>query len=563
VQHLGEFVREVEKILAAHGVESGIYAHASAGCLHIRPILDLKTQHGMDALRTIAPAVVALTVKFGGAMSSEHGDGLARGEWLEQMYGPEIADATRKLKAAADPENLLNPGKIVDAPAMDANLRYGLKYQSRAWQPDLSLEGNGGLTLAIEQCNGQGVCRKTDGVMCPSYQATREEMHSTRGRANLLRAMIAAPGGADGALPGGALIEPVAQALDLCLGCKGCKAECPSGVDMAKLKYAFEAEYYKTRRRPAHDYLFGYFHLVAPWMAAVSPIANAGLQNPAIRNITARALGIAGDRPFPKFSRRAARPRRHPRMERAGVIFLSDAFTHFVEPEIEQAAFDVLDSAGYDVRVLPTIVAAAALVSKGFIASARKHATRVLSEIDRIDPAGAMPIVGIEPPELYAVKHDYFDLLPARSYDLAARLDKVWLLEEFLLRSADIGRMRVATNLGKVKFQPHCHQRAEGAAADGLPSGAAATVALLSACGYEVEQIEAGCCGMAGTFGYEREHYELSQRIGELKLVPNVRDSGADAIVSTGAACRLQIEQGTGVRAEHPIALAARAIVAA
>src|SRR5215212_3161722 len=261
VQKLGEFVREIETILSSHATEGGIYAHASAGCLHIRPILDLKTARGVADLRAISEAVLALTLSLGGAMSSEHGDGLARSEHLTQTYGVELMEAMRSLKRAADPNNILNPGKIIDAPKMDVNLRYGSDYQTRIWDTKLSFERNGGLAVAIEQCNGQGVCRKDSGVMCPSYQATREEMHSTRGRANLLRALISRPWTIDDGMsfvyPLSSFdpqrVEATAAALDLCLACKGCKAECPSGVDMAKLKFAFQAEYYKTHRRQLRD----------------------------------------------------------------------------------------------------------------------------------------------------------------------------------------------------------------------------------------------------------------------------------------------------------------------
>ena len=241
VDRLGEFVREIEKILSAHGTEGGIYAHASAGCLHIRPILDLKTSRGVNALRTISEAVLALTLRLGGAMSSEHGDGLSRSEFLERTYGPELMEAMRSLKRAADPNNLLNPGKIIDAPQLDVNLRYGPAYKTQIWETDLSFARNGGMDVAIEQCNGQGVCRKlalsraegATGVMCPSYQATREEMHSTRGRANLLRALISTPWTIDDR-PSTAhglrsfdreRVESAAAALDLCLACKGCKGE--------------------------------------------------------------------------------------------------------------------------------------------------------------------------------------------------------------------------------------------------------------------------------------------------------------------------------------------------
>jgi FAD/FMN-containing dehydrogenase/Fe-S oxidoreductase len=614
VDRLGEFVREIERILSAHGTEGGIYAHASAGCLHIRPILDLKTSRGVSALRTISEAVLALTLRLGGAMSSEHGDGLSRSEFLEQTYGPELMEAMRSLKRAADPHNLLNPGKIIDAPKMDSNLRYGAQYKAQVWNSGLSFARQGGMDLAIEQCNGQGVCRRLGegaGVMCPSFQATREEVHSTRGRANLLRAMMSRPmslrganGESDEAISSfrglssydKERVEATAAALDLCLACKGCKAECPSGVDMAKLKYVFQAEYYKIHRRQLRDYVFGYFHTAAGLAASVAPISNALMEIPAIKNLVAQILGITPQRPFPKFSNEpAGRLGIQPTIqeEKKRVILLSDAFARYIEPQTEQATLDVLKRCGLDVHVLPILGAGAALLSKGFVEAAQHHATRLLDLLNQADPTHEAAIIGLEPPEIYTLKHEYLDLLPQRAEEISQRLDQVWLLDEFLLRSDEFNLLRVVTMAGKdksmngrtiseaeiasgrpspslgsaqeggprndVKFHPHCHQRAEGLSPDGFPIGTNATLELLRSCGYEAELIDSGCCGMAGTFGYEAEHYDLSMKIGELKLFPFIRQSTngdlKSKIVSTGAACRLQIQQGTGVEAVHPILL--------
>ena len=614
VQKLGEFVREVEKILGAHGTEGGIYAHASAGCLHIRPILNLKTLRGVTSLRTISEAVFALTVKLGGAMSSEHGDGLARSEYLEQTYGPELMDAMRLLKRAADPNNILSPNKMIDAPKLDKNLRYGIGYRTRVWETNLSFARNGGFDVAIEQCNGQGVCRKDTGVMCPSYQATKEEMHSTRGRANLLRALIGGPWTADGerSMLNGLSsfdkdrVEATAAALDLCLACKGCKAECPSGVDMAKLKFAFQAEYYKTHRRQLRDYVFGYFHLAAGWAASVAPLTNALMEVTAIRNLVAKVLGITPHRPFPKFASERAKistaetrfdGTQHKLRHGERIIFLSDAFARYVEPDTEQAALDILSACGLDVHILPILGAGASFLSKGFIDQAQAHAAQVLDLLNKIDPRHELSLVGIEPPEISAFKHDYVDLLPDRDSEIRQRVGNVWLLDEFLLRSPEFSNLRVATMerlssleqalpRTQVHFHPHCHQRAEGPSPDGLPSGTYATNELLRSCGYEVVLMDTGCCGMAGTFGYEAEHYELSMKVGELNLFPKLRtlttlkgtfprskpketnperhqDGYGEAwegVVSSGAACRMQIKHGTGVDAVHPIVLVAKRI---
>jgi FAD/FMN-containing dehydrogenase/Fe-S oxidoreductase len=642
VERLGEYVREVERILAAHDTEGGMYAHASAGCLHIRPILDLKSSHGMTSLRSISEAVFALTLSLGGAMSSEHGDGLARSEHLARTYGSEVMDAMRLLKDAADPHRLFNPGKIIDAPKLDENLRYGSGYTTQAWIPELSFAREGGFELAVEQCNGQGVCRKTSGVMCPSYQGTREEMHSTRGRANLLRAAIS---GQWSAVSGERteLIESTFQALDLCLACKGCKAECPSGVDMAKLKYEFENEYYKTHRRPLRDYLFGYFHVAAGMLALIAPLANAVMNFPLTRKMIAKGLGLAEERPLPKFQhhtmslRDAARAlwRRSNLLEskqsvsehevasgalstaldvhslRSGrrssqrhvVIFLPDVFSRYIEPQVEAAALEVLEACEYEVRVLPIVGAGASFLSKGMIEAAQRHAGKVLDMLDRADPRGEAVIVGLEPSEIYLLKNDYIDLLPDRAEVNRQLEGRVWYIDEFLVRSEgfdsivtlsasegspsesgeilrrrfDFAALRsapAAQNDMKIFFHPHCHQRAEGLAPDGMPSGANASVELLRRCGYEVELSDAGCCGLAGTFGYEAEHYELSMKIAELRLLPRIADRGTrtedggseatdrgpssivrrpSSIASTGAACRMQIRHGAGTAAKHPI----------
>ena len=584
VQKLGTFVREVEKILSEHGTEGGMYAHASAGCLHIRPILDLKTAGGIANLRSISEAVFALTVHLGGGMSSEHGDGLARAEYLEKTYGPELMDAMRMLKRAADPKNILNPGKIIDAPKMDANLRYGEAYRAYAWQSTLSFARTSGMDVAIEQCNGQGVCRKDAGVMCPSYQATREEMHSTRGRANLLRAMISGPWRADRAVTrvsglssyDAEKVKAAAQALDLCLACKGCKAECPSGVDMANLKYAFQAEYYKTHRRQWRDYVFGYFHIAAKLAASVAPLSNGFMGVPLIKNTVAEILGITSRRPFPKFSnRRAKLPTTETRRHGEKIIFLADAFARYIEPDTEQAALDILSACGFDVKVLPILGAGASFLSKGFIDQARDHAARALDLLNRADPTREAQILGIEPPEIYTFKHEYIDLFPDRAEEIGQRTTNVWLLDEYLLRSEEFHSLRVVNKgqalvsetsspVEKVFFHPHCHQRAEGLSPDGLPSGTTATIELLRSCGYDVELMDTGCCGMAGTFGYEAEHYDLSMKVGELKLFPQIRTlfrlNRKSQIVSSGAACRLQIKQGTGVEAIHPILLVAKRV---
>ncbi len=563
VEKLGDFVREVEKILDAHGTFGGIYAHASAGCLHIRPVLDLQRGEAIRAMRGIVEQVFALTMSLGGAMSSEHGDGIARGEFIERTYGSEVTQAMRLLKQAADPDNLLNPKKLFDAPPMDTNLRYGESYHAKAWQPLLRFEHEHGLVGAIEACNGQGVCRKSTGVMCPSFQATRNEANSTRGRANLLRALIISPGTIQG---GRSEIEnSTFTALDLCLACKGCTSECPSGVDMPKLKYEFENQYYKTHRRPMRDYLFGYFDVVAKVMSPVAPLANALMDFPPSKTLISKTLGLAQNRPLPKFANsriKSGKGFAHVEAGKQKVIFISDVFSRFIEPQVEQAALNLLNACGYDVYVLPVVGCGAALLSKGFLSEAKLYARRVLALLDQADPKKEALIVGVEPPEIYLLKSGYGDLV-AEAED---QTRPVWLVDELLIRSQGFDDLRVAKNIQmsslQLFFHPHCHQRAEGMAEDGLPNGTGATIALLRACGCDVELSDASCCGMAGTFGFEAEHYQLSMQVGELSLLPKIRaltlsDAESIEVVSSGAACRMQIKQGAGIEAEHPLVIVA------
>ncbi len=567
VENLGEFVRAVEKILREHRTEGGIYAHASGGCLHIRPILDLLQGEGVRALRTISEQVLALALRLGGSMSSEHGDGIVSGEWIEKTYGAEIAEAMRALKRTADPDNILNPKKMLDAPPMDSHLRYGESYRAQAWKPALHFEHTRGLAGAIEHCNGQGVCRKTNGIMCPSFQATREESNSTRGRANLLRGLITSR---ELQVVDHELIQSTFNALDLCLACKGCTSECPSGVDMPKLKYEFMNEYYKTHRRGLRDYFFGYFHVVSKLLSPIAPLANLFTKMDWSRKLISRALRITEKRPFPvyagKYVNRYAGIQVK-KYEGKTVIFLSDVFSRYLEPEVEQSALAILRAAGYEVKILPIIGAGAALLSKGFINAARAHAKKILDAINAQDAGLNLPIVGCEPPEVYCLKHEYSALFPERRAEVESITRRVWLMDEFILRNVEFDNLFVKTITlqNKIIFQPHCHQRAEGFASDGKPSGTAATVEVLRSCGFDVDIIDAGCCGMAGTFGYDAEHYELSMQVGELRLFPQLRkiDESKTRIVSTGAACRMQIQQGAQKTAEHPLVLIASLILEA
>ncbi len=572
VEHLGEFVRQMEAILAAHGTHGDFYAHASVGCLHIRPLVDLKSPAGIAGLRSIAEQSVELVLSLGGTVSGEHGNGMSRGEWLEREFGEQVNSIFRQLKHAADPHRRLNPGKIVDPPALDRDLRYSNGYHSTPWKPALNFYNAGaeGLQDAIELCNGAGVCRKSEGVMCPSFQASQDEMHSTRGRANLLRLLISER------FPTRQIGEKaVREALDLCLACKGCKAECPSGVDVAKLKYEFTDHYYASHSRPARDYLFGYIGSLARLGHPFARLANPVLGSRLFAAAGEKMMGLAPQRPFPRLAARSLRASLPQKLEPAAgpeeeVLFLSDAFTEYFYPEAGLAAVRTLIACGCRVRVLPVLGAGRTLISKGFLKPAQMHALRLVEAIQRMDPAGELPIVGVEPSEIYTLQDELPDLLPkdCGADKLGARS---FMIDEFLVRPAGgpvepggkiISRMASIQGLAapsksdKVLLHGHCYQKARPPAADGYSSGVNATTAMLKAAGYQVSVIDSGCCGMAGAFGYEAEHYEFSKKVAEMKLLPAVRAASADTIVAAcGISCQAQIEDGSGRPALHPILL--------
>jgi FAD/FMN-containing dehydrogenase/Fe-S oxidoreductase len=552
VERLGVFVREQKRILREHGLEGGIYGHASAGCLHTRPILNLKSARGVLDLRQIAEEMLAVAHRLGGSMVSEHGDGMARGEWLRGTYGDAIVEAMQLLKSAADPTGLLSPGKMLAAPKMDTQLRYGLEYRAVAWSTTLDFSGNGDLETAIEQCNGQGVCRQDSGAMCPTFQATRDEMHSTRGRANLLRAMISRRGAWTEL---STVSQATFEALDLCLGCKACKAQCPSGVDMAKVKAAFLEHHYKEHLRPLRDYLFGYFHITAAVLAQLGWLVDGVGNFAPVRKAVATTVGLAATRPLPAFRRGPAL--RSKREAVHGVILVRDPFTHYAEPRVEEAATKLLAAAGFDTLAPRSIGTGAALISKGFLNSAGRRARTLVDQIGQLHRAGSLPLLSIEPSELSTLRHDVGDLIPDLAPDMKTRLARTQSVSAFLVQLNVLHPPDSPLPKQTVLLHPHCHDQAEQGSTPGARN---ADVDLLRQVGYQVELTDPGCCGMAGTFGYEAEHYEISQKVGSLRLFPRITRSTSSLIAATGAACRLQISQALGVPVEHPLVLAVQAL---
>ncbi len=543
-KHLPEFVPRFRDILAKHDAIGAYYGHCSVGCLHIRPLIDLKTPRGLEQVRAIADEITDLVAGFGGTVSSEHGDGRARSPFLERMYGPTLMRAFRELKRAFDPEHRMNPGNIVASPGLTEHLRYGAGY--RTWAPAtlLDFSEQGGLAASVEMCNGVGACRKTlEGTMCPSYMATKDEEHSTRGRANALRAVLS------GKLPPAEFTgKRLYDVMDLCLECKGCKAECPANVDMAKLKYEFLHHYYAAHGLPLRNRLFG----------RIARLQRAGSRLPGFFNwvsgLTAsrwlleKAVGIDRRRPLPPLARetltawfaRHLPPAAAPRGE---VVLFHDTFTTYNAPEIGRAAVELLEAAGYRVVLVDTTCCGRPLISKGMLAEAREHAAW---NVTRLAPYAArgVAIVGLEPSCLLTLRDESVDLL--RTDDARGVARASLLLEEFLLRERGQGlELRFSGHGRQALLHGHCHQKAL--------VGTGPTVAALRWAGFEVTEVDSGCCGMAGSFGFEREHYAISVALGRRRLAPAVRDAAPDTIVvAPGISCRQQIDHLTGRRAQHP-----------
>jgi Fe-S oxidoreductase len=543
-KHLPTFVARFREILTRHDAAGAYYGHCSVGCLHIRPVIDLKTPRGLEQVRAIAGEITDLVVEFGGTISSEHGDGRARSPFLERMYGPALMQAFRELKGAFDPENRMNPGNIVASPGITEHLRYGAQYTT--WEPAtlLDFSAQGGFAASVEMCNGVGACRKTlEGTMCPSYMATRDEEHSTRGRANALRAVLS------GTLPPAEFTgRRLYEVMDLCLECKGCKAECPANVDMAKLKYEFLHHYYAANGLPLRNRLFGRIERLQRAGSRMPALVNwlSGLR--ANRWLLEKVAGIDRRRPLPRLASetftawfaRHADPTAAPRGE---VVLFDDTFTTYNAPEIGRAAVEVLEAAGYRVVLVDKQCCGRPLISKGLLAEARAHAAW---NVGRLHPYAArgVAIVGLEPSCLLTLRDEAVDLVRTDAARAVAR--QSFLLEEFLLRERGQGlALRFSGDGRKALLHGHCHQKAL--------VGTGPTVAALRWAGFEVTEVDAGCCGMAGSFGFEREHYDLSVALGNRRLAPAVKAAEAGTVVvAPGISCRQQIDHLAGRRALHP-----------
>jgi FAD/FMN-containing dehydrogenase/Fe-S oxidoreductase len=563
VADLPAYIAEFDRLLVEkHGIDCVHYAHAGAGELHLRPLFDLRSPAGLKMFRDVASDVAALVKKYRGSLSGEHGDGRLRGEFIRAMVGEECYELFRRVKRVFDPQGIFNPGKIIDAPPMDTSLRILPGEPEPVHATVFRFADAGGILRAAEKCTGVGQCRKpaaAGGTMCPSYMATRDEDHTTRARANVLRQALADPATAD------PWSRPeLAAVMDLCLSCKACKSECPSNVDMARLKAEWEQHRHDARGVPWRSRLIA-GSAAAMRRAAIAPWAyNLAVTTPGISSLVKRVLGFAPRRSLPRLPattlrawwRRRGGSRASGRLGR--VHLFADEFTDTLDAGSGIKAVELLERLGWEVVIPEHVDSGRAEFSKGLVREARDLAARNVELLAGVVTAEE-PLVGIEPSAILSFRDEYPDLVPDALVPEAESLaGSALLLDEFLARAAAAGRIGpevFTAEPRRVLVHGHCHQKAL--------SSVDHTVAMLSLPrNYRVEVIPSGCCGMAGSFGYEREHYEVSMQIGELVLFPAVRAAGSDTILAApGTSCRHQIADGTGRRALHPAEILHAALV--
>ncbi|MCG8543152.1 MAG: 4Fe-4S dicluster domain-containing protein, partial [Alphaproteobacteria bacterium] len=543
-----------------HGTTGTWYAHASVGCLHVRPILNLKDEKDVRAMRSIAEEAFALVREYRGSHSGEHGDGLVRSEFHEAMFGPRMVRNFEEVKDIFDPNGLLNPGKIVNPPKMDDRSLFRFKPDYAVAPLDTALDWSawGGFGGAIEMCNNNGACRKFDAnVMCPSFRVTGNEKDLTRGRANTLRLAISGQLGKD-ALTSDAMRDT----MKLCVGCKGCKRECPTGVDMARMKIEFQHHYASKHGISLQDRLVGYLPRYAPWASRFSALANLRDKIPGLALLSDTLAGFSRHRTLPKWRRDRFEPSATDDVNADGpeVVLLADTFNTYFEPENARAALRVLQAAGYRVHLPEAfdggrpLCCGRTFLAVGLVEEAKHEAQRML---DTLQPfvARGVPVVGLEPSCLLTLRDEFQAILPGAETDALA--DQAVLLEEFLAEPEHAERLRprlhpISEN--QAFLHGHCHQKAFAAMG-------AVEIVVRMVPELEVETIASSCCGMAGAFGYDSDNYEVSMKMAELSLLPAVRAAPQNALlVADGTSCRHQIADGAGREAIHVARVLERAL---
>ncbi len=548
-EKLGPYLRDLRKMMAAYGYKGSLYGHFGHGCVHTRINFDLQSKDGIAKFRKFMEEAADLVVSYGGSISGEHGDGQSRAELLPKMFGPELVQAFREFKSAWDPEWKMNPGKLVEPYRLDQNLRLGADYAP--WQPKTNFPfaaDHGSLAEATLRCVGVGKCRREEGgLMCPSYRVTREEEHSTRGRAHLLWEMTRGQGRSDGIIRDGWRSEEVKRSLDLCLACKGCKSECPVGVDLATYKSEFLSHYYQCRMRPRSAYAFGNIDLWARAASHAPRLANLFTQLPFLRDISKLAAGIPAQRTIPKFAPETFKTWFHRRQGGSGrtdattVLLWPDTFNNYFHPATAKAAVEVLEAAGFRVTVpKPHLCCGRPLYDHGMLNRAKSLLLEILNELSPEIEAG-IPIVGLEPSCVAVFRDELVNLFP-HDERAQALSRQTFLLSEFLEIRANNFTLPHLNR--KAILHGHCHQKSL--------MKMTTEEALLTRLGVDFQSPAPGCCGMAGSFGFERDKYDISIAIGELELMPAVRQAPSDwLIIADGFSCREQIAQGSGRHALH------------
>lgn len=555
VNDLPAYIRDFNDILKKHGLYSVHYAHAGSGEIHLRPIINLKTVEGNRLFRVIAEEIATLVKKYNGSLSGEHGDGRLRGEFIEQMVGKKNYQLLKEVKYAWDPRNIFNPGKIVDTPPMDTMLRYKPGQQTPAFQTFFRYY-NQDVLQHVEQCNGSGDCRKSHlagGTMCPSYMATRNEKDTTRARANILRTFLT-----NSEQLNRFDHKEIKEVMDLCLSCKGCKSECPSNVDMAKLKAEFLQHYYDANGVPFRSRLIANFSKTAKLGALAPGAYNFFMTNKVVSKVVKKATGFAIERSMPtiyhitlkKWFDKRSYSFDNQIADKKKVYFFCDEFTNYQDTEIGIKAILLLERLGYEVIIPEHVESGRAQLSKGLLRDAKKIARQNVNLLKNVITADT-PLVGVEPSAILTFRDEYVDLVDDEQLTEAKKLAaNVYLIDEFLaqqIKKGNIHKEQFTKESKQIKLHGHCQQKAW--------SALSATQELLSFPEhYKVETIPSGCCGMAGSFGYEKEHYEISMQIGELVLLPTVRNQPDHVIIAApGTSCRHQIKDGTGRKALHPV----------
>lgn len=556
VEDLPEYIDEITRIMEEFGQRLVYYAHAGAGELHLRPILNLKDPVHVQQFHDIGERTAQLVKKYRGSLSGEHGDGRVRAEFIPIMVGEENYQLLKAIKASWDPHNLFNPGKIVDAPPMNTALRYEPNQPDRQFDTLFDFSEFGGILKAAEQCNGSADCRKSQlagGTMCPSYMASKHEKDTTRARANVLREFLTRS-----SRPNPFSHEEIYEVMDRCLSCKGCTAECPSNVDMAALKSEFLYHYYRQHGIPFRARAMANIDRLNALGAILPAFSNFFLTHSLGSRLSKKVLGVAPQRQLPALAPQSLRRwfRRHRQQLHPGtatrgkVYFFADEFTNYQDTRVGIAALKLLSRLGYEVVMPRHANSGRSYLSKGLLQTARKLATRNVETFGGLVSAST-PLIGIEPSAILSFRDEYPRLVPASSREKARQLaPHVLMIDEFLAQEAEKGHITPSLftqKAARVLLHGHCHQKA-------LASVEASRDILALPEQYEVEVIPSGCCGMAGSFGYEKEHYALSMQIGELVLFPRLRQAAADTLIAApGTSCRHQIADGCGRTARHPV----------